>query len=146
MKILLAVLVLFLVSCSEGPPGRTSAIRLEIFFRDFDSESWVPYGEKEIERSAPIKVFLSGDDALDLLSRIESLPCAQDPRAKEDRMNLYLLTRVYEGTTLRESFMASKFHMDRSATGDRCLLTDTERSQLTKWLHALESGQEQGSD
>jgi hypothetical protein len=114
--------------------------RAEIYYRDFNVLSYMPYADEQLIRTHDAALKIEGDD--ELKQAIGALPEECDPiRGEPAKENLYALFRFYgaDNASPLLVYRVSRFSYTNSANDAVCRLDDSQRQTIQRVLAKMKT-------
>lgn len=115
--------------------------RVEIYYRDFNVLSYMPYSEKHLVLTNDAALTIDSDR--EIRQVLDALPKECETQSGEGaKENLYALVRFYgaDRTKLLRVYRFSRFSYTNSAIGSACKLDDSRREALRNMIVKLNTG------
>lgn len=113
--------------------------RVEIYYRDFNVLSYMPYSEEHLVRTHDVALTI--DSSREIKRIFDVLPKECEPLSSEDqRENLYAVFKFYgaEGANPLRTYRFSRFSYTSSVDGSTCHLDDAQRESLRSAIVGLQ--------
>lgn len=126
------------LACEQTVERAQDVQKIEIYYRDFSTMSPYSYSSADLEKSAPVKRFITNSADIDGLLSALMIPCRKVYGFSEKKMDVYLLAKIYkrEGVVV---WKASNFHYYVSSQSQVCVMESNERDKLKATITSIDS-------